>query len=101
MHSHIILVPTLSSKVAPIKWSLLSWASAAEVCRETFFETKTEIFQDSKKISKRGFVSPIFGHQVKDIVTVPFTVKNTGDTTRRFDAFRTKHKMSDERIIIS
>ena len=71
MHSHIILVPTLSSKVASIKWSLWSWASAAEVCRETFFETKTEIFQDSKKISKRGFVSAIFG-LIEDMASIRF-----------------------------
>ena len=42
------------------------------------------------------FVSPIFGRSVKDVVTVPFTVKDTGDTTRRFDAFRTKAKMSED-----
>ncbi|MFH1693745.1 MAG: DNA translocase FtsK [Bacillota bacterium] len=45
---------------------------------------------------KSHFVSPIFGRSVKDVVTVPFTVKNTGDTTRRFDAFRTKTKLSEE-----
>jgi len=42
------------------------------------------------------FISPIFGRQVKDVVTVPFTVKNTGDTTRRFDAFRTKPKLTEQ-----
>ena len=53
-----------------------------------------------KQVYKKGhFVSPIFGTRVKDVVTVPFTVKNTGDTTRRFDAFRTKHKMSDQEAI--
>jgi DNA segregation ATPase FtsK/SpoIIIE, S-DNA-T family len=65
------------------------------------------IFQFAKIAGIRGkqtykkdhFVSPIFGHKVKDVVTVPFTVKNTGDTTRRFDAFRTKHKMSDQEAI--
>ncbi|MBU1094249.1 MAG: DNA translocase FtsK [Firmicutes bacterium] len=45
---------------------------------------------------KSHFVSPIFGRSVKDVVTVPFTVKNTGDTTRRFDAFRTKTKLSED-----
>lgn len=62
------------------------------------------IFQFVKIAGIRGketyksshFVSPIFGRSVKDVVTVPFTVKNTGDTTRRFDAFRTKTKMSAE-----
>lgn len=65
------------------------------------------IFQFAKIEGIRGkqvyksdrFVSPIFGRRVKDVVTVPFTVKNTGDTKRRFDAFRTKHKMSDQEAI--
>lgn len=43
---------------------------------------------------KEKFVSPIFGDQVKDVVSTPFSVKNTGDTTRRFDAFRTESKLS-------
>jgi DNA segregation ATPase FtsK/SpoIIIE, S-DNA-T family len=60
---------------------------------------KIEGIRGKKTYKTDHFVSPIFGHQVKDIVTVPFTVKNTGDTTRRFDAFRTKHKMSDEQAI--
>ncbi len=42
------------------------------------------------------FISPIFGTSVKDVVAVPFMVKDTGDTIRRFDAFRTKHKLSGE-----
>ena len=45
---------------------------------------------------KSRFVSPIFGRSVKDVVTVPFTIKDTGDTTRRFDAFRTRAKLSEE-----
>lgn len=49
-----------------------------------------EVYKSSR------FISPIFGRQVKDVVTVPFTVKNTGDTTRRFDAFRTKPKLTEE-----
>ena len=65
------------------------------------------IFQFEKIEGIRGkqvyktdrFVSPIFGTRVKDVVTVPFTVKNTGDTKKRFDAFRTKHKMSDQEAI--
>jgi S-DNA-T family DNA segregation ATPase FtsK/SpoIIIE len=48
---------------------------------------------------KTRFVSPIFGHRVKDVVTVPFTIKDTGDTTRRFDAFRTKPKLSEEEAV--
>ena len=67
-------------------------------------QTPFVIFQFVKLEGIRGkhvykssrFISPIFGRSVKDIVTVPFTVKDTGDTTRRFDAFRTKKKMSEE-----
>lgn len=66
----------------------------------TIFQfAKIEGIRSKKTYKTDHFVSPIFGHQVKDIVTVPFTVKSTGDTTRRFDAFRTKHKMSDEQAI--
>ncbi len=61
--------------------------------------TKIEGIRGKHIYKKDHFVSPIFGTRVKDIVTVPFTVKNTGDTTRRFDAFRTKHKMSDQEAI--
>ena len=61
--------------------------------------TKIEGIRGKKTYKKDHFVSPIFGHQVKDIVTVPFTVKSSGDTTRKFDAFRTKHKMSDQEAI--
>lgn len=43
---------------------------------------------------KAKFISPIFGTSVKDVVSVPFSIKNTGDTTKRFDVFRTKSKLS-------
>ena len=55
---------------------------------------KIEGIRGKDVYKKSHFVSPIFGRSVKDVVTVPFTVKNTGDTTRRFDAFRTKTKLS-------
>ena len=57
---------------------------------------KIEGIRGKETYKKTRFVSPIFGRSVKDVVTVPFTIKDTGDTTRRFDAFRTKSKMSDE-----
>jgi S-DNA-T family DNA segregation ATPase FtsK/SpoIIIE len=60
---------------------------------------KLEGIRGKTKYQKSRFVSPIFGRSVKDVVTVPFTVKNTGDTTRRFDAFRTKPKLSEEEAI--
>jgi len=55
---------------------------------------KIEGIRGKDVYKKSHFVSPIFGRSVKDVVTVPFTIKNTGDTTRRFDAFRTKTKLS-------
>lgn len=57
---------------------------------------KLEGIRVKEKYKSDRFVSPIFGRSVKDVVTVPFTVKDTGDTTRRFDAFRTKAKLSEE-----
>jgi len=57
---------------------------------------KIEGIREKDVYKKSHFVSPIFGRSVKDVVTVPFSVKNTGDTTRRFDAFRTKSKLSAE-----
>ncbi len=60
---------------------------------------KLEGIRGKQIYKKDRFVSPIFGTRVKDVVTVPFTVKTTGDTKRRFDAFRTKHKMSDQEAI--
>ncbi len=60
---------------------------------------KLEGIRGKLKYEKDRFVSPIFGRSVKDVVTVPFTIKDTGDTTRRFDAFRTKPKLSEEEAI--
>ena len=57
---------------------------------------KIEGIRGKEKYKKSRFVSPIFGRSVKDVVTVPFTIKDTGDTTRRFDAFRTKPKLTEE-----
>ena len=50
----------------------------------------------AKTYETTHFVSPIFGTKVKDVVVVPFQVKTLGDTTKRFDAFRTKAKLSDK-----
>lgn len=60
---------------------------------------KLEGIRGKEIYKKTRFVSPIFGHKVKDVVTVPFTVKDTGDTTKRFDAFRTKPKLSEEEAV--
>ncbi|MFA5560900.1 MAG: DNA translocase FtsK [Acholeplasmataceae bacterium] len=67
-------------------------------------EKPFEIFQFPKLEGIRGkytyeksrFVSPIFGRSVKDVVTIPFIIKDTGDTTKRFDAFRSKKKLSEK-----
>jgi DNA segregation ATPase FtsK/SpoIIIE, S-DNA-T family len=56
---------------------------------------KIEGIRGKDAYKKSPFVSPIFGRSVKDVVTVPFMVRNTGDTTKRFDAFRTKPKLSE------
>ncbi len=60
---------------------------------------KLEGIRVKAKYQKSRFVSPIFGRSVKDVVTVPFTIKDTGDTTKRFDAFRTKPKLSENEAI--
>ncbi len=57
---------------------------------------KLEGIRTKKSYESDRFISPIFGSSVKDVVAVPFMVKNTGDTIRRFDAFRTKHKLSED-----
>ncbi len=60
---------------------------------------KLEGIRGKTKYQKSRFVSPIFGRSVKDVVTVPFTIRDTGDTTKRFDAFRTKPKLSEQEAI--
>lgn len=60
---------------------------------------KIEGIRGKQKYQKSRFVSPIFGRSVKDVVTVPFIVKDTGDTTKRYDAFRTKPKLSEDEAI--
>ena len=57
---------------------------------------KLEGIRTKKAYESDRFISPIFGSSVKDVVAVPFMVKDTGDTIRRFDAFRTKHKLSTD-----
>lgn len=54
--------------------------------------------RSKKSYESDRFISPIFGTSVKDVVAVPFMVKDTGDTVRRFDAFRTKHKLTEDEV---
>ncbi|MCK9235370.1 MAG: DNA translocase FtsK [Acholeplasmataceae bacterium] len=60
---------------------------------------KLEGIRGIKKYETERFISPIFGRHVKDVVTVPFTIKNTGDTVRRFDAFRSTPKLPEKEAI--
>ena len=60
---------------------------------------KLEGIRGKEKYQSSRFVSPIFGRSVKDVITVPFTIKDTGDTTKRFDAFRTKPKLTEAEAI--
>jgi DNA segregation ATPase FtsK/SpoIIIE, S-DNA-T family len=60
---------------------------------------KLEGIRGKEKYKSSRFISPIFGRSVKDVVTVPFAIKDTGDTTKRFDAFRTKPKLTESEAI--
>ena len=61
---------------------------------------KLEGLRGSKKTYKTTrFVSPIFGRSVKDDVVLPYEVDAIGDTTKKFDAFRTQPKLSDKEAI--
>jgi len=60
---------------------------------------KIEGIRNKRTYEKTHFVSPIWGTRVKDVVAIPYTAKNTGDTTRRFDAFRTKAKLTEQEAI--
>lgn len=49
------------------------------------------------KYERDAFVSPIFGSDVKDEVTVPFEIRIFGDKVKRYDAFRTKPQLNKEK----
>ncbi|HAQ55940.1 MAG TPA: hypothetical protein DCR44_00810, partial [Acholeplasmatales bacterium] len=61
----------------------------------TFFIPKIAEIED-KETMKRRFVSPIFGRQAKDDVSVPNDRSNTGDIDKKYDAFRSKKKLTKE-----
>ena len=61
----------------------------------TFFIPKIAEIED-KVTMKRRFVSPIFGRQAKDDVTIPNDRGNTGDIDKKYDAFRSKKKLTKE-----
>ncbi|MFP4177313.1 MAG: DNA translocase FtsK [Acholeplasmataceae bacterium] len=60
---------------------------------------KIEGIRNKRPYKKTHFVSPIWGTRVKDVVAIPYSVKNSGDTTKRFDAFRTKAKLTEKEAI--
>jgi S-DNA-T family DNA segregation ATPase FtsK/SpoIIIE len=61
-----------------------------------FFIPKISELQD-KVTMKRKFVSPIFGKNVKDEVSVPPSSTNlSGDIDKRYDPFRRKKKLTKE-----
>lgn len=80
-----------------------------KIVQEPVFDSpKFVIFQYPKLEGLRGgrktykatrFVSPIFGRSVKDEVVLPYEVDAIGDTTKKFDAFRTKPKLSEPEAI--
>ncbi|MBI9009608.1 MAG: DNA translocase FtsK [Tenericutes bacterium] len=51
---------------------------------------------EDKKTTRNKFVSPIFGNSVKDDVNIPQDRKNSGDIDKKYDAFRSKKKLTKE-----
>lgn len=60
-----------------------------------FFIPQISTLED-KKTSRNKFVSPIFGDAVKDEVNIPQDRKGSGDIDKRYDAFRSKKKLTKE-----
>lgn len=57
---------------------------------------KIEGIRGAKKYEKTRFVSPLFGTKVKDEVVAPYDVRLEGDKIKKYDAFRTKPKVSTQ-----
>ena len=51
---------------------------------------------EDKKTLRNKFVSPIFGKAVKDEVTIPQDRQGRGDFDKKYDAFRSKKKLTKE-----
>jgi S-DNA-T family DNA segregation ATPase FtsK/SpoIIIE len=60
-----------------------------------FFIPQISVIED-KKTTRNKFVSPIFGKVVKDEVNIPQDRKGLGDLDKRYDAFRSKKKLTKE-----
>jgi S-DNA-T family DNA segregation ATPase FtsK/SpoIIIE len=60
-----------------------------------FFIPQISVIED-KKTTRNKFVSPIFGKVVKDEVNIPQDREGSGDLDKRYDAFRSKKKLTKE-----
>ena len=58
-----------------------------------------EIIREKKPYEQENFVSPIFGRKVKDEIVIPNPHERKGDQDLQFDTFRTKPKMTREKMI--
>ncbi|MBN3490676.1 DNA translocase FtsK [Acholeplasma equirhinis] len=59
---------------------------------------KIDGIRGAHKYVKERFVSPLFGSDVKDEISVPFAVHVIGDKVKKYDAFRTKPQMDQDAI---
>jgi S-DNA-T family DNA segregation ATPase FtsK/SpoIIIE len=60
-----------------------------------FFIPQISVIED-KKTLRNKFVSPIFGKIVKDEVNIPQDRHGSGDIDKKYDAFRSKKKLTKE-----
>ncbi len=60
-----------------------------------FFIPQISVIED-KKALRNKFVSPIFGTAAKDEVTIPQDRQGWGDIDKKYDAFRSKRKLTKE-----
>ncbi|MBN2876628.1 MAG: DNA translocase FtsK [Bacilli bacterium] len=62
---------------------------------QEFFIPQINVIED-KKTLRNKFVSPIFGTAPKDEVTIPQDRQGWGDIDKKYDAFRSKRKLTKE-----
>ncbi len=60
-----------------------------------FYIPQINIIED-KKAMRNKFVSPIFGRTAKDEINIPQDRQGWGDIDKKYDAFRTKPKLTKE-----
>lgn len=60
-----------------------------------FFIPQVNVIED-KRTTRKKFVSPIFGKVVKDDVNIPQDRQGAGDIDKKYDAFRSKKKLTKE-----